>query len=79
MRTGALLPLKPYFRAYINSVGIAPFQLQTNLYRILAGLKSLYKLREWGEPTLEEISYLFNLKKNPPGKHGGEGFYYLAP
>ena len=66
LRTGALLPLRPYFRNYFNYVELAPFQLQTNAYRILAALKSLYHLREWGEPSPEEICYLLLLKKNPP-------------
>lgn len=78
LRAGALLPLKPYFRKILNHVELAPFQLQTNAYRILTGLKSLYHLREWGEPSPEEIGYLLSLKKNPPGSHGGEEFYYLA-
>ena len=78
LRAGALLLLRPYFRNFLDHVELAPFQLQTNAYRILAALKSLYCLREWGEPSPEEISYLLSLKRNPPGSHGGEGFYYLA-
>ena len=39
----------------------------------------MYQLQGWGEPSPEEICYLLTLKKNPPGAHGGEGFYYLAP
>lgn len=78
LRTGALLLMRPYFRKYLNYVELAPFQLHMNAYRILAALKSLYHLREWGEPSPEEIFYLLSLKKNPPGSHGGEGFYYLA-
>ena len=79
LRAGALLPLRSYFRNFVYYVKIAPFQLQTNAYRILAALKSLYHMQGWGEPTPEDICYLFTLKKNPPGSHGGEGFYYLAP
>ena len=57
---------------------MAPFQLQTNPYRIISALKSMYQLQGWGEPSPEEICYLLTVKKNPPGAHGGEGFYYLA-
>ena len=80
LRTGALLPLKPYFKNYLNYMQIAPFQLNTNGYRILSALKSLYHIKEWGEPTPVEISYLLALKNTPPRK-GSEstlGFYYLA-
>ena len=80
LKTGALLPLKPYFKDYLNYVGIAPFQLNTNGYRILSALKSLYHIQEWGEPSPVEICYLLALKNTPPRK-GSEstlGFYYLA-
>ena len=79
LKTGALLPLRPYFRNFLNYVKIAPFKLQTNAYRISSALKSMYHLQEWGEPSPKEICYLLSLKKNSPGAHGGEGFYYLAP
>ena len=39
LKAGALLPLRPYFRNYLNYIKIAPFQLQTNGYRILSALK----------------------------------------
>ena len=79
MRVGALLPLKCYFKMFTNFVRIAPFQLQTNAYRMLAGLKSMYHMQGWKEPLPHEILYLLNLKKTPPRAHGGDGFYYLAP
>ena len=80
LRTGALLPLRPYFKNYLDYVGIAPFQLNTNDYRLLSALKSLYHVMEWGEPTPVEISYLLALKKTPPRKGSDStlGFYYLA-
>lgn len=80
LRMGALLPLKSYFKDYLNYVGIAPFQLNTNGYRLLSALKSLYHIMEWGEPTPVEISYLLALKNTPPRKGSDNtlGFYYLA-
>ena len=80
LRTGALLPLRTYFKNYLNYVGIAPFQFNTNGYRLLSALKSLDHIKEWGEPTPVEISYLLALKKAPPrkGSEGTLGFYYLA-
>ena len=80
LKAGALLPLRDYFKNYLNYVNIAPFQLQPNGYRILSALKSLYHLQEWGEPSPVEISYLLALKKTPPrkGSEGTAGFYYLA-
>lgn len=78
MGAGALLPLKPYFKLFTIYVGIAPFQLQTNSYRMLAVLKSMYQFQGWGVPTPEEILYMLILKKNPPRSHNREHFYYLA-
>ena len=78
LRTGALLPLRPYFKNYLNHMQIAPFQLQPNGYRILTALKSLYHLQHWGEPSPAEINYMLALKRTPPRTEGGAGFYYLA-
>lgn len=80
LKTGALLPLKPYFRSYLEYVRIAPFQLETNGFRILSALKSLYHIQNWGEPSPVEISYLLSLKRTPPraGAEGTVGFYNLA-
>ena len=45
LRAGALLPLRDYFKNYLNYVNITPFQLQTNGYRILSALRSLYHIQ----------------------------------
>ena len=34
LRTGVILPLRPYFKDYLNHMQIAPFQFQPNGYRI---------------------------------------------
>ena len=80
MRAGAFLPLKQYFKDYLDYVQIAPFQLQPNGYRILSALKSLYHIKGWGEPTPIEMTYLLALKKTPPrkGSESTVGFFYLA-
>ena len=75
MQAEALLPLRPYFQDYLNFVRIAPFQLHTNGYRVLAALKSMYHLQGWEGPSPAEICYLLALKRSPKEN---EGFYYLA-
>ena len=40
LKTGALLPLKSYFKNYLDYIQITPFQLHTNKYRVLSALKS---------------------------------------
>ena len=65
LKTVALLPLRSYFRNHLNHVKITPFHFQTNAYRILSALKSLYHWQSLGEPSPEEIFYLLSLKKKP--------------
>lgn len=74
LRAGVFLSLKPYFKIFTNFVKIAPFQLQSNSYRMLAGLKSMYHMQCLEEPSPQEIFYLLNLKKTPPLAHGGDDF-----
>lgn len=78
LRTGALLPLRSYFKSYLDHMQIALFHLQLNGYRMLTALKSLYYLQHWGEPSPSEINYFLAIKKTPPRTEGGVGFYYLA-
>lgn len=75
MQARALLPLRPYFMDFLDYVRISPFQLQTNAYRVLATLKSMYHLQGWEGPSPQEICYLLALKRSPKEN---KGFYYLA-
>ena len=78
MRAGALLPLKSFFKDFTDFIGLAPFQLNTNSYRVLSALRSLYHEMGWKGPSPQEILYLFCLKSNPSRARGGDGFYYLS-
>ena len=78
MKAGALLPLKSFFKDFTDFVGLAPFQLNTNSYRVLFALNSIYNELKWEGPTPEEILYLFCLKSNPSRARGRDGVYYLS-
>ena len=78
LKAGALLPLKSFFRDFTDFVGLAPFQLNTNSYRVLSALRSLFHELGWIGPSPQEILYLFCLKSNPSRARGGDGFYYLS-
>ena len=65
MKAGAVLPLKSFFKDFTDFVGLAPFQLNTNSYRVLSALRSLYHELKWEGPSPKEILYLFCLKSNP--------------
>ena len=78
MRAGALLPLKSYFKDFLDFFALVPFQLKTNSYRVLSALRSLYHELKWEGPSPREIMYLFCLKSNPSQARGGDGFYYSS-
>ena len=77
-KAGAFLPLDQYFADFLNYVGLAPFQLPPNSYRLLAGLKYLFQKHEWEVPTPADILYFFCLKASPDQRGRGGGFYYLT-
>lgn len=76
LEAGAALPLHPYFADFLTFVGIAPFQLIPNGYRVLAGLFILYKMQNWPVPSSAEIMYLYSFRQVPK-KEGRDGFYTL--
>ena len=77
-KAGAFLPLDQYFADFLNYVGLAPFQLPPNSYRLLAGLRYLFQKHEWEVPTPADILYFFCLKASPDQRGRGDGFYYLT-
>ena len=79
MHVGALLPLHTVFIVFLNYVGLEPFQLHLNSYRMLAALKSLYTYMGWKSSLCHEILYLFNLKSNLNRTSKGDKFFYIAP
>ena len=76
LEAGAALPLHPYYADFLTFVGIAPFQLIPNGYRVLAGLFILYKMQGWPVPSPAEILYLYSFRQVPK-KEGRDGFYTL--
>ena len=60
LEAGAVLLLHPYYADFLTFVGIAPFQLISNGYRVLVGLFILYKMQGWPTPSPAEILYLYS-------------------
>lgn len=62
---GARLPLQPYFAAHLHGFEIPPYQLNLNGWRTISGL---YVIWVENKPplTIEEIKYLFLIKKRGP-------------
>ena len=76
LEAGAALPLHAYYADFLAYVGIAPFQLIPNGYRVLAGLFVLYKMQGWPTPSPAEILYFYSFRQVPK-KEGRDGFYTL--
>ena len=75
LEAGAALPLHPYYTDFLTFIGIAPFQLISNGYRVLAGLFVLYKMQGWSTPSPAEILYLYNFRQVPKIGRSGRLLY----
>ena len=77
---GATLPLHEYFVRFLTYVGIAPFQLLPQAYRLLAGWKVFCAAKEIAEPTPAEVLYFYKLVPQVNVKDKSlDGFYKLQP
>uniref|UniRef100_A0A803PSX7 Uncharacterized protein n=1 Tax=Cannabis sativa TaxID=3483 RepID=A0A803PSX7_CANSA len=77
LMAGGALPLASYYWDVLGALGLAPFQLSSNSYPILAGLKSLYHMLELGDSTPAEVLYMYQSKVSPArrGKHSDDCYY----
>ena len=76
LMAGAMLPLQDYFVNFLVFVGLAPYQLIPQAYRLLSGLFIFYTARGWGSPSPAEILYFYELVSVPKkGDKLKDGFY----
>ncbi|KAM6593428.1 hypothetical protein CsatA_001131 [Cannabis sativa] len=76
LMTGAMLPLQDYFVNFLVFVGLAPYQLIPQAYRLLSGLFIFYTARGWGSPSPAKILYFYELVSVPKkGDKLKDGFY----
>lgn len=72
-KLGVKLPFQPYFVKVLGKMHLAPGQLNLNGWRVLSGLLVLWKRRELGQPTTDEIKNLYQLRNSPKDA----GWYYF--
>ena len=60
---------------FLSYVGLAPFQLSSNSYRVLAAIKSFYTFMGQKSRFVQVSLYLLNLKSNPDRVSKGDGFF----
>ncbi|KAK9232014.1 hypothetical protein WN943_022256 [Citrus x changshan-huyou] len=70
---GLRCPLQPYFARILNGLNLAPGQLNPNGWRVLSGLFILWDRCCQGEPTVDEVKHLYQLKSSPKDA----GWYYF--
>ena len=78
--SGLRLPIQPYFRKVLHAMGLAPIQLNPNVYRYLAALFVLFSKLHLGEPTVAELVSIYALKSHPSSGciNKNYGVYYLS-
>lgn len=64
-RWGVRLPLQSYFARVLSQLRLAPGQLNPNGWRVLFGLYVLWRWCNLGEPAVDEIKHLYQLKSSP--------------
>lgn len=64
-KLGVRLPLQSYFVRVLGRMHLAPGLLNPNGWRILSDMFVLWKRCELGEPTVNEIKNLYQLRNSP--------------
>uniref|UniRef100_A0A803NKC2 Uncharacterized protein n=1 Tax=Cannabis sativa TaxID=3483 RepID=A0A803NKC2_CANSA len=78
LMSGAMLPLQDYFIDFFVFVGLSPYQLIPQAYRLLSGLYIFYVARNWAPPRLAKILYFYELLSVPKkGDKFKDGLYNL--
>ena len=78
--SGLRIPFQPFFRKVLHTMGLAPIQVNHNIYQYLAALFVLYSKLRLGEPSIAELASIYVLKSHPsPGcANKNYGIYYLS-
>lgn len=78
--SGLRLPMQPFFRKVFHAMGLAPVQVNPNVFRFLAALFVLFSKLRLGEPSVAELTSIFALKSHPsPGcANKNFGVYYSS-
>ena len=72
-KLAARLPLQLYFARILGGMHLAPGQLHPNGWRVLSALFMLWERCGLGEPSLNKVKYLYQLRSSPKEA----GWYYF--
>ena len=75
MKHGARPPLHPLVRDVLTHWGLSPSQLNSNAYKIMAGMHILWRLLFGVDLTAEEVCFLYK----PSSSKSEVGYFFLAP
>ena len=75
MKHGTHLPLHPLVRGVLAHFGLSPSQLNSNTYKIMAGMDILWRKIFEVDLSVEEVCFLCK----PSSKKSEVGYFFLAP
>ncbi|XP_021824477.1 uncharacterized protein LOC110765618 [Prunus avium] len=73
LKQGVRLPLSPFLQEWIARLGVAPHQMNPNVYRTMVVVQALWRRVHGSEPTINQMLHCFLLKRSPQQV----GFWYL--
>ena len=78
--SGLRLPFQPYFKKVLHAIGLAPIQVNPNVYWHLTALFILFSKLHLGEPIVAELASIYALKSHPSLSCANKdyGVYHLS-
>ncbi|XP_034205351.1 uncharacterized protein LOC117619489 [Prunus dulcis] len=73
-KCGFRLPLHPYVHKFLRTLGLAPMQINPNVYIAWLSMYVLWKQLGLGEPSFAQFANQYCLKKHP----GSIGWWYVC-
>ncbi|CAL9004779.1 unnamed protein product [Prunus brigantina] len=73
LKQGVRLPLSPFIQRWMSQLGVAPHQMNPNVYMTMVSVQALWRRVHNAEPTMNQVLHCFLLKRSPHQV----GFCYL--
>ncbi|CAL2256563.1 unnamed protein product [Prunus armeniaca] len=62
LKSGVWLPLSPFLQEWMSQLGVAPHQMNPNVYRTMVSVQALWRRVHKSEPTINQMLHCFLLK-----------------
>lgn len=80
LEVGVRVPFQRVIQEWLNGLGVAPAQINTNGYRMVIALVALWREQYSGDPPVEALHHLLSLKENASATNDPiKGFFCLIP